>query len=137
MNKFFIIAIIFVLFSCITNNPKEDGLKMTHVGKWEGKLSSSEKIKLILTNDGFAKLYINNKIVNPKNNLSGIVYVIDYESTPNVLDLIFMKDGEESTVIRMIVEFISSDILRIQTDFNEYKPKNFEKDKLFILKKKN
>lgn len=131
--KFFkIIFIFFIYYSCMTF-PKVDSPYHSHEGKWNGKLPNGKELVIILNSEGYAKLYLDKKIVNP-NNSKKIYYAIDYKYNPLFLDIIFY-DKKESAIIKCIVDFLSDTMMRFSTNFNHIRPEKFEDNNTVILKK--
>ncbi|HOV15771.1 MAG TPA: hypothetical protein PK771_15890, partial [Spirochaetota bacterium] len=81
--------------------------------------------------------FFNNKMVVPREDISSIVYVIDFAAKPITLDIVFMSKISQSIVYKMIIEFLSPDIIRVNTYFNHKRPTDFDNSTSFIMKKRN
>lgn len=136
LSIFVVFLLWFLLVSCVTVNNKNENLPISHVGKWSGVLKDNKKIILILDNDGYAKLSIDEKYINPNESLKDIVYVIDFNAKPVDLDIIFMNPKRESIVYKMVIEFLSPDLMRVSTFFNNIRPEKIDNENSFVLRKK-
>jgi len=116
------------------SNPK-DGVKYSHLGRWNSKLVDGRDISLILDNNGYAKFVINDKLYKPNDYTNSTVYVIDYNANPVTLDIVYISKTRPSSVIRMVVEFLSPEIIRVATNFNDIRPSNFKDSDFFLMRK--
>ncbi len=126
---------LFIFYSCL-NTSKVKSPSRYHEGKWKGNLLDGKEIVIILDSSGYAKLYMDKKIVNP-NNSKEIYYAIDYKNNPIFLDIIFYDREKESIVIKCIIDFLSNNIMRFSTNFNHIRPSIFEENNTIILKRVN
>lgn len=130
---YFMIIFIYLFYGCLTTSNVILPSKR-HEGKWKGVMQNGKEIILTLDNKGYAKLYVDKKLINP-NNSKEIYYAIDYTKEPIYLDLIFYDREKESIVIKGIIDFLSESMMRFSTDFNHARPLKFEDNKTIILKK--
>lgn len=132
----FLFFLVVSISSCITFSAKEEGLPVSHVGKWTGVLKDGSKISLYLGHNGNAKLIVDNKVVVPDYKADSTIYIIDYNAKPVTLDIVFTRGSLESVVYRMIIEFLSPEMIRAASYFSLITPTNFDGESVFILKKK-
>ncbi len=139
-NIFIVFIILSLLSSCQTikigeEMPRSNSIG-AEVGTWRGKLKDGRTIKLSLSRSGNALLYLNNKLINPFKNDKTIVYVIDYNSKPIELMVVFMKEGETSEVVIFYIEFLSRDLLRVYTNFGNKRITDIsEINNIFLLRR--
>ncbi|HPO51048.1 MAG TPA: hypothetical protein PLO89_12050 [Spirochaetota bacterium] len=139
MRYFFTLLLFFLVVSissCVTFSVKNDGLPVSHVGRWTGFLKDGSKIYLYLGRNGDAKLILDDKVVIPDDKVDSTIYVIDYNAKPVTLDIVFTRGSLESIVYRMIIEFLSPEMIRAASYFSSMTPTNFNGESVFILKKK-
>jgi hypothetical protein len=135
MKKYAIFITLFsmaVLMSCKTTVKQqvEDHLKRKFdiIGKWEGIDTAGRQGLFKFESDGIATIVIGGESIGGRDYLGrgSMTFSIDYLASPITLDLIARDPhGNEKGRILTIVEFISTDTIKIRTHFNDIRPENF------------
>ena len=108
------------------------------VGEWTG-VSEGEEGSFIFREDGTANLIIKGKsLVDEEVMEKGtLLYSFDPSKIPSELDLIGIDNsGNELGRMKMILQFLTDDKIKIRTFFNDRKPKKFlaeDDEDTFIL----
>ena len=128
------------MFSCQTIKNTKNGEINSYlgyeIGNWKGKLNDNTSIKLSLYKNGNALLYKNNKLLDPFENKKGIVYYVNYNSNPIELAVVFMKNEGTSEMILLYIEFLSKELLRVFTNFDQNQISDIKDVKnIFLLRR--
>lgn len=130
-NICFVLIIFFC--GCLSGGNDLPETHRRHEGLWFGVTNDGKKVSLRLNPNGYAELNIDKQdISNSLNNK--VYYVINYNTTPIWLDIIFASEDSESKVIKFNIEFLSRQIMRVWTNIDNNRPNANQKE--FLMKKK-
>lgn len=129
-----VIASVFLIgfIACSTGLKKTDVADShTLIGRWEGVDRTGKPGAFQFFQDGSVILIIDGKpLGGPDSTAMGqLKFTADYTKDPIELDIIGIDTtGAERGKILMIVKFMSNDRIKIRTNFNEERPRNFDEE---------
>ena len=114
MNKLILALVIGLSLTCKGNLDKSSEFSI--VGKWEWDSYSSSG-NFVFYNNGFVEIESDNEKIGGKEFIRdgkkfSLKYRVDYENTPNTLDLIFKElKSENQLIIPGIIDIVENDIV--------------------------
>jgi hypothetical protein len=110
-----LLALSFLLIQCGRTKQTQ------HIGEWSGVDSTGAVGNFVFEKNGTGKMTVGDTFATCK-------YEIDYSKRPIWLGVILTQNGQEVR-IKMIVEFLDRNTMRLRTFFDESRPIEFlEKD---------
>lgn len=130
-----IIGFVLIVFFCGCLSGRHDlpETHRRHEGLWLGVNNDGKKVSLKLNPNGYAELNIDKQRIHNSSN-NKVYYVINYNTVPIWLDIIFTSEDSESKVMKFNIEFLSRQIMRVWTNLDNNRPNVNQKD--FLMKKK-
>lgn len=128
----FITTLTLMSFNKVTNS------EFSIVGKWQGQ-DENETGYIIFQKDGYAYFDFQGLIMGGeefviKGQKASMTYEVDYSKTPMTIDLIVKKiESGEIKKLLCIAEIINENQIKLQIDFNDNRPTEFNENDSLIF----
>lgn len=136
-----IIVLILVVISMSSFNAPLEINNFNIVGKWTGIDNNNDKGSFVFDFEGYATIIKEGESMGGKEfEMQGIKacmkYKIDYSSTPIKFDIVVTAlKTKESRSMKMLLKIEDDNTIKLASDFNETRPKNFTKENTILLKR--
>ncbi len=123
-------CILLIFFGCATSsNKKTEDYFQKLQGKWEGADSKNKVGSFIFYEDGRVDIILDGKSFSEEitKGIGRLIYSLDSSISPMKLDIICEDNNgnELGTVMKMIVQFLPDDKIKIRTLFSDKRPEKF------------
>jgi len=141
MNKLLFILVIGFALTCKSSSDKVSEFNI--VGKWEWDSFSSSG-SFVFYSNGFVEIESDNEKIGGKDFMRdgkkfSLEYKVNYDTTPNTLDLIFTElESNQQLKMPGIIDIVENDILLYARGTNGMRPKSIAEsdDKITLYRTK-